>query len=66
MSTRMRPEDEANLSPEMKEKLTLFRALEPLMEMAGMCTHECSHGGICELSANHEGPHDTGYCTWES
>ena len=32
--------------------------------MKDFCETYCSHGGVCELDAGHEGPHDSGYCTW--
>jgi hypothetical protein len=32
--------------------------------MTSSCTTFCSHGGICELDAGHEGLHDSSYCTW--
>jgi hypothetical protein len=32
--------------------------------MAKDCFTYCSHGGVCELSAGHEGLHDSGYCQW--
>lgn len=28
------------------------------------CWAYCSHGGVCEKEAGHEGLHDTRYCTW--
>ena len=28
------------------------------------CISFCSHGGICELDAGHEGLHDSRFCTW--
>jgi hypothetical protein len=40
----------------MTEKLS-FKA-------EGMCESYCSHGGICELDANHPPPHDSFFCKW--
>jgi hypothetical protein len=28
------------------------------------CRSYCEHGGVCELSAGHEGLHDSSYCQW--
>lgn len=28
------------------------------------CESYCSHGGVCELEAGHEGRHDSRYCQW--
>jgi hypothetical protein len=28
------------------------------------CNSFCSHGGVCTLELNHDGPHDSTYCTW--
>lgn len=28
------------------------------------CDTYCEHGGVCELVAGHEGPHDSSYCKW--
>ena len=28
------------------------------------CHSYCSHGGVCELNAGHDGLHDSRYCTW--
>lgn len=28
------------------------------------CESYCSHGGVCELEAGHEGLHDSRYCKW--
>jgi hypothetical protein len=30
----------------------------------GPCNAYCSHGGICVLTQNHKGKHDTQYCQW--
>ena len=32
--------------------------------MASSCWSYCTHGGVCELDAGHEGLHDSRYCTW--
>lgn len=28
------------------------------------CGSCCPHGGICPMDSGHDGPHDSGYCTW--
>ena len=30
------------------------------------CNANCKHGGVCEGVLGHEGPHNSGYCQWES
>jgi hypothetical protein len=32
--------------------------------MMNLCDSYCTHGGICELNAGHEGQHDSRYCQW--
>lgn len=35
-----------------------------IVQWIGICDTYCSHGGVCGLTPNHEGLHDSGYCTF--